>query len=247
LAAYECVLRGYAMPIYEPDAAQQARRLFERAIELDPEYARAHALLAYSYFREWHQDMSGSDAALDRAFELAKKAVVLGQNDSNSLAVLGWVHLFRRSYELAEHCYQKALELNPNTPNLMTSLGGLQCYLGNPAQAVESLRQARLLDPFFDAEWYWLYLGGILFAARRYDEAIAAFGRSSTIPCWALAFLAACHALTDDVDRARQCAAEVLRLSPEFSIARYAPKQPYKLQADRDHLADGLRKAGLPA
>ena len=62
----------------------------------------------------------------------------------------------------------------------------------------------------------------------------------------AQAYLASCYALTDRVEQARHCAAEVLRASPDFSIARYAAKQPYKNSADREHLIDGLRKAGLP-
>jgi adenylate cyclase len=246
LAAYECLLRGYALPLYDPDAAAEARRLFEKAIDLDPGYARAYALLAYSFFREWHQDMSRSGDALDRAFELAQKAVALGDNDSNSLAVLGWVHLFRQSHALAEYYYQKALELNPNRPNLMANLGVLYIYLGRLAEGMDCYKEAKLLDPFFDAAWYWPYVGCGHFAARQYDEAIAAFSRSSTMPFWAQAYLAACYALTNRIERARHCAAEVLRVSSEFSLTRYAAKEPYMKSADREHLIEGLRKAGLP-
>jgi adenylate cyclase len=246
LAAYECLLRGYALPLDDPGAAAEARRLFEKAIGLDPGYARAYALLAYSFFREWHHDMSRSDRALDQAFELAQKAVVLGDNDSNSLAALGWVDLFRQSHALADHYYQKALELNPNRPSLIANLGVLYTYEGRLAEGMDCFKEAKLLDPFFDAAWYWPYVGCAHFAARQYDEAIAAFRRSSTMPFWAQAYLASCYALTDRVEQARHCAAEVLRASPDFSIARYAAKQPYKNSADREHLIDGLRKAGLP-
>jgi adenylate cyclase len=246
LAAYDCVLRGYALPVYHSDAEAEARRLFEKAIDLDPDYARAYSLLAYSFFREWHGDMSSSDSALDRAFEMAKKAVTLGENDSNSLATLGWVYLFRQVYDLAEHYHQKALELNPNTPNLMTRLGALYGYTGRIAASLDCHRQAKLLDPFFDAPWYWQFVGATNFVARQYDESIVAFGRSSTMPFWAQAYLAACCALSNRIDRSRHCAAEVVRLSPDFSLTRYATKEPYKNPADREHLMEGLRKAGLP-
>ena len=246
LAAYECVLRGYALPVFDSDAEAEARRLFEKAIDLDPDYARAYSLLAYSFLREWHRDMSSCDSALDRALELAKKAVALDENDGNSLAALGWVYLFRQRYELAEHYYQKALELNPNTPNLMTRLSALYGYTGRAADSIDCQKQAKLLDPFFDAPWYWQFVGTANFLARQYDEAIVAFGRTSTMPFWAQAYLAACCALSDRIDRARHCAAEVLRLAPDFSLTRFATKEPYKNPADREHLIEGLRKAGLP-
>jgi adenylate cyclase len=246
LAAYECVLRGYALPVYDSDAEAEARRLFEKAIDLDPDYARAYSLLAYSFLREWHRDMSSCNSALDRALELAKKAVALGENDSNSLAALGWVYLFLQRYELAEHYYQKALELNPNTPNLMTRLAALYGYTGRIAASIDCHRQAKLLDPFFDAPWYWQFVGATNFAARQYDEAVVAFGRTSTMPFWAQAYLAACYALSDKIEHARHCAAEVLRLAPDFSLTRFATKEPYKNSADREHLIEGLRKAGLP-
>jgi TolB-like protein len=47
LEAYECVPRGDALPVGHPEPEAEARRLFAKAIELDPEYARAYAYLAY--------------------------------------------------------------------------------------------------------------------------------------------------------------------------------------------------------
>jgi tetratricopeptide (TPR) repeat protein len=81
----ECVLRADALP-YE-SAEAEARRLYEKAIKLDPDYGRAHALLAYIVHLEWLRDMSGSDRLLDRAFELAKKAVAHGAPEKNLHAV----------------------------------------------------------------------------------------------------------------------------------------------------------------
>jgi adenylate cyclase len=102
LAAYECVLRGKTMPFGNLEAEAERRRLFEKAIELDPGYARAYALLGHAIYLEWFRDMTESDSALDRAFELAKKAIALDENDGICLDILAWIHLFRRSFDLAE-------------------------------------------------------------------------------------------------------------------------------------------------
>ena len=124
--------------------------------------------------------MSGSDSALERAFDLAKKAVSLGENDANCQAVFGKIQLFRHSYELAEYHCLKALELNPNSPALVAELGQIYVYLGEPSEGLDCFRQSKLLDPFFNASWYWPCVGIAYFVARRYDEAIAAISRSST-------------------------------------------------------------------
>jgi TolB-like protein/DNA-binding SARP family transcriptional activator/Tfp pilus assembly protein PilF len=246
LAAYECVLRGYALPVGDPEAAAEARRLFQKAIELDPDYARAYGMLAHSYANEWFRDMTGTSSALDRAFELAKKAAALGENDAHCQGVLGMIHMYRHSYELAEYYGLKALELNPNNPALVANLGQIYPFVGKPAEGLDCLKEAKLLDPFFEPSWYWAYVGIAHFAVHRYDEAIACLSRASNARFWLQAYLAACCALSDRLDSATQHAAEVVRLVPDFSLTRFAAKEPFKLSTDRQQLVNGLREAGLP-
>jgi TolB-like protein len=119
LAAYECVLREAALPLGNLENETEARRLFERAIELDPGYAKAHALLAVRLCAEWRRDMSESDSLLNQALALAKKAVALDENEETCQAVLSHLQLYRGSHELAEHHILKALELNRNSSMLL--------------------------------------------------------------------------------------------------------------------------------
>jgi adenylate cyclase len=79
LSAYDCVLQADALPFDDPEAEKKARDLYEKAIELDPNYARAHALLGLNICHEWVKDMTGSTAELDRAYSLVKKAVALDE------------------------------------------------------------------------------------------------------------------------------------------------------------------------
>ena len=119
LAAYECVLRGDALPSGNLENEMEARRLFKRAIELDPGYAKAYALLAARLRSEWQRDMSESDSLLNQALALAKKAVALDENEETCQAVLSHLQLYCSSYELAEHHCLKALELNRNSSMLL--------------------------------------------------------------------------------------------------------------------------------
>jgi adenylate cyclase len=246
LAAYDCVLRADALPFGNREARAEVRRLAEKAIELDPAYGRAYTQLAISYYLEWVYDYSGTDAALDQAYSLANRAIALDDNDSNAFSFLGVIHMMRRSYDLAEHCYQKALALNPNRPVVMSTLGMLYGYLGRPDEGIAYYKQAKLIDQFYDPSWYWPFLGELHFMAGRYEDAIANLSRSPTMPSRDHGYLAACFALTDRVDQAARHIAEALRLAPDISIRGLLHREPFKQLADQERLAEGLRKAGLP-
>jgi adenylate cyclase len=165
LAGYECVLRADALPLYDPASGAEARLLYERAIELDPGYARAHALLAINFNVEWEREIDASDSLLDRALEFAKKSVALDENDSVCQNALGLIYMNRRAHDLAEHHYQRALELNPNRSPLLASIGFLYSYLGRPAEGIGYLKEARLLDPFFEPSWFWSSIAAAHFSA----------------------------------------------------------------------------------
>ena len=228
LAAYEYLLRGDALPLDSPEAEAEALRPNQKAIAIDPAYGRAYALLAYLVHLEWLRDMSGSDRLLDRAFELATKAVAIDENDGTCQALLGLIQLNRQSYALAEHHYLKALELNHNSSSLMASVGSLYGYLGKPEKGMSYFEEARLLDPFFDPPWYRPSVGIVHFTAGRYDDAIAALARSPSMPFWGYPYLAASHALAGRTDPAEDCAATVIRLMPDFSLTRFAAKETFK-------------------
>jgi TolB-like protein/Tfp pilus assembly protein PilF len=246
LAAYECVLRADAFPIGVPEAEAEARLLYQKAIALDPGYARAYMLLANSLTLEWYRDMRAASQLLDQALELAQKALQLDENDELCQTMVGRTHMLRRTYDLAEYHHMKALELNPNSVLLMTDLGILYGFLGEPERGIEYFKEAKRLDPLFEPTWYWRNRAIVHFIGREYGEAIAALNRSPIMPDWVHAFLAASYAHLDSMDKAKFHASKVLRLSPDFSVDLFSGKDPFKRPEDRQHLADGLRKAGLP-
>ena len=112
----EHLLRGDALPVGTPEIEAESRLHFEKAIELDPGYARAHALLSFSLEQEWYRDMSDSNRLRDEAFDMACKAVTLDENDALCHLAMLWAHVDRHAYELAEQHLAKALALNPNQP-----------------------------------------------------------------------------------------------------------------------------------
>jgi adenylate cyclase len=245
LSAYECVLRGNALPVGDPASEAIAHHLFEQAVALDPDYARANAQLAISHAKRWMDDMTGSSRDLDHAFELATRAVVLDPQESVCHTALAYIQPCRRCYDEAEFHARKALALNPNRPNTLASLASILVRASQPDAAVALIADAMRLDPHHPT-WYWAELGTAHFVARRYAEAVAAFRHRPNLPFFCHAYLAACHAQLGEDAAMRGAAAEVLHLRPDFSVAVFTCNESYKLVADQERLARSLRKAGLP-
>ena len=94
LEAYDQLLRGLAfLARAELDSARQARAMFERAIELDPDFAGAHAALALTYALGWFNQWDRDSAPLERAAELCQRALTLDPSLSEPYGVLAWYRL----------------------------------------------------------------------------------------------------------------------------------------------------------
>lgn len=246
LDAYECVVRGNALPWDDPAGEAEAIRLFEKAIEIDPGYAMAHALLATMRCGQWRNDPGDSRAALDEAYRLAQRAVELDDGESTCHSLLSNVCLHRRSFELAVQHARRAVEINPNNAWNQADLGIVLVYIGEAEEALQYLKWAKDIDPYFDPPWYWRQAGQTYFILRRFDDALSMFQHIPVRTFRIAAYVAACHAQLGNDAGAQAAARECLALQPGFTVRRHMLKEPYKRPADAGFLAESLRLAGLP-
>lgn len=247
LVAYDHMLRGNALPWDDPASAAEAKRAFERAIEIDPGYGLPYALLATILLREWANDFSGSHETLNRTLALARRAVELAENESTCHTILGNIYLELRSFDLALRHLERGVEINPSNQWNWADLGIYLSYIGRAEEGLEMLRKARRVDPFFGPPWYWRGLGFTQFVLRRYAEALADFDRGVTNSSrWDLALMAGCYAKLGISDRARELVVRYLAVHPEGTIDKVIAKFPFKHAGDSDHLAECLRLAGMP-
>ncbi len=246
LAAYEYMLQGNAIAWDTPEGLAQATRLFEKAVEIDPGYGFAHALLAATCYSQWYADFSGSDAFLQQAYAQAKRAVELDENESTCFSMLAVVCLLRRSFDLALQHARRAIEINANNQWNNADMGLVLTYLGQPEEALDWFRRAREIDPYFDPAWYWRGMGQACMILRRYREAVSLFEHASISSYRLSALRAGCLAQLGDADGARAAARECMALKPDFSIRMFMSKEPFKREADAAHQAESLRMAGLP-
>jgi len=90
LEAYDHILRGidYFLRMTGKENAE-ARKMFKHAIELDQDYAAAYSWLGWTYWMEWSFEWSQDPTSLERALELAKRALSLDDSLSDAHALLG--------------------------------------------------------------------------------------------------------------------------------------------------------------
>jgi adenylate cyclase len=163
---------------------------------------------------------------------------------SNHLA-LGQVCLSAGLYDEALEALQTAITLNPNDADGYAFLARALSFAGRPDEGIELIDKAQRLNPAAPG-WYAWNLGIALYLARRYDDAVAVLRRARPLGDVAYRWLAASYGQLGREQDARAAAAEYLKLMPDFAIARHLERMPFQNPADREHYADGLRKAGLP-
>ena len=246
LAAYECVLKANALTWSDPLGLAEATRLFAKAIELDPSYGMAHAMLSVMYLWRWLDDLHDITAPPQELFALAQRAVDLDSNDSTCFAVLGFTCLYRRSFDLALQYAKRAIEINPNNQWTIADMGIFQLLLGDAETALGWLLRAREIDPYFDPSWYWSGLGQTYMMLHRFEEALAAFEHFPSANYWVAARMAGCYAALSDMNRAATLAATCMALKPDFKVSHRMSKEPYKNPADAASLTLCLSIAGLP-
>jgi adenylate cyclase len=246
LRAYGLVLRGQHLILqFSKEANAHARRLFEEAIEIAPDYGRAYSSMSRTHNLDWRYSWSPApDESLAAAVELARRAIERDSVDARGFAELGYAHLYKKQHDEALADYGRALALNPNDADIIAEYADALVYVGQPARSVELLEKAMRLNPYYP-DWYLWYLADAYTTMGRHAEVIATVQRMQN-PDEGRRMLASSFAHLGMMEEARAQGREVLRLHPEFSIGQWRHRPPYRDAAILERFIDGLRQAGLP-
>jgi len=245
LEAYDSLLKGQQHVFrYTKEDMRQARALYEAAVNLDPRYGRALAAIAQTLNFEWLFSWADeSEETLDYALSIAREAVALDDTDARGYAGVGFVSLYQKKHDASIKAYQRALELNPNDADVISELADTYAHSGHSAKAVELLKKAMHLNPFYPDEYLW-NLGGAYYNLKQYQNAIDAVDQMNN-PTEGCRILAASYAQLGQLDIARIHAQKTLEAHPDFSLEHWQTMMPDKRAEDSMAFAEGLRKAGL--
>jgi TolB-like protein/class 3 adenylate cyclase len=248
LEAYDYYLRALSS-FYQFSREQnvEALRLSQAANVIDPEFAAAYAIGAYSYLQRKLFGWS-SDAAQEcvEARRLVNRAIELDNDDPTVLARAGQVisHLMGEVEEGAV-LVSRAINLDPNLVIARYSRGGEHLWLGEVDAALEQFHAAVRLSPL-DPLLFFSQIGIAYahFMAGRYDEG-SSWARSAVLqrPNYldAQFILAACLAMSGRVEEARAVRARLVQQKP---VRRISWK--FRRAEDIERLSHACRIAGIP-
>jgi len=255
VAAYDAFLRGREHYFrYTPDDFGEAVRYFKKAIELDPNYGRAYAMLAKTYW-DWYTRLGPGIYRIE-LMEEAEMYLQKAMNNPTSIVyqVASSMHIFSREHEKAIAEAQRAIALDPNDGDSYHSMAYALIFAGRPKGALDFVEKAMRLDPHYPA-YYLVVLGLAQFSMEQFEEAASSFERAlkrNPENYWVGFYLAASYGHLARKQEATAAIEEYKKVGPHVAglsikrISNWPMSTRYKDPADKDRLLEGLRKAGLP-
>src|SRR5713101_3861838 len=235
LEAYDDFLRALEYTLSTTkDGNEKARELLEEGIALDPKYSDAYAAVGWVYLIDLVSEWNRDPHVVDQMFQTARKAITLDDSNAFAYTMLSTAFMFstrsRRGkrldaasdYDQSLTAAQRAIAIDPNFAPGYASLAYVLESSGRSAEALVVLKKGMRLDPSNNGwPWYLLIEGLAYTYMGRYEEALPVFKEDlAHRPNDLIAheWLAACYIGVGRVDDARAEAAEVMRISPGFSL-----------------------------
>jgi tetratricopeptide (TPR) repeat protein len=247
--AYDFLLRGKEYYLrFTREANLQARQFYEKAVDLDPNYATAFAELSRICVQArnhgWTENL---EEPLKQASEFAEKAVILNAALPQAHIVLGFINMWQRNFDRAIAEVNKGLELDPNHAEGQMYKAIILGFAGQPEESMEWVEKAIRLNPGAPF-WYLFAQGNASYSMGHYSEAIASCIKAAiSNPNFIFAhlLLLACYSNLGNVEESKAELKECLARMPSLTVSWAQEVMPYKDQAVLTQFIDDLRKAKL--
>jgi adenylate cyclase len=250
--AYDLYLRALPFAYTSmPEDAEKALGLLEQAIKLDPDFAVAHAIIAWCQEQRY---LRGGlhEQARTIALRHARLAITMGGDDPTALAIAGLVIGFLEpsEYDVAVSAFDRSLALSNSSALALGFSAATRAWHGESTIAIEQAEQALRLSPLFDplSKERHMAIAIAHFVARRFEESAAAASRAIQAnprfspPYW---MRAAALANLGRIDEAKAVARQVLEVQPRFTIGSIT-SAPFANREILDALGNALHRVGLP-
>ncbi len=250
-AAYDLMLRALpGLSRLEREHFMQSGQWLRQAISLEPDFAAPYAWyacwLSLSIGQGWTKD---PEATVSDAAHHAERAVMLDPQDAKALTIAGHVRSLQRRLREGIALHERALALNPNLAMAWALSGFAHLYLGDWEEGERRLLRYKQLAPtdphgfHYDTGFSLVALAkrdyeGAVITARSVSEMHPAFSGVCEPYLAALGFLG-------QMQEAAVVRRRLLAIDPGFNIERTLRNSCYERPEDREHIARGLRLAGV--
>ena len=255
IAAYDAFLQGWEhYRRFTPDDFKKAIPYFEKAIELDPDYGRAYAALARTYWSgsQLEYGMTTMHVSWQEARIRAREYLQMAMKNPTSVAhtVASEMNLTQRLHQEAIAQAQQAITLDSNDPYNHRTMASVLIFAGRPEEATDFIKRAMRLDPHRPG-MYLFILGLANFTMGQLEEAVTLIERSLTHNpeiSRRAGVLAAAYAHLGRDEQARAALDDYMRGSRmhQLSLPGLMYLWPFKDLEVSDRFADGIIKAGMP-
>jgi adenylate cyclase len=226
----------------------RAKKLAEEAISLDPNYAPAYRALGLANIGDiWLGLSKDPQESLKKSIELLKKAIALDNSSALGHTGLGYALMMARKYDEAIFHVERALELEPNSADVVYVYANVLLYAGRQEESISFFKSAIRLNPK-PPNTYLRHYAVALRDTGKYAEAVAQLKKAierEPRDIMSCIVLTSVYNMAGREKEARATAAEVLRINPKFSLEQFAKIHPFKDPATKDRYINSLRKAGL--
>jgi adenylate cyclase len=229
--------------------ALKARRLYERALELDPRFVAAMVETARTYLG-LGRGMSepNRSEAIAQGERYLERARAIDESYAGIYEVSGQLLNLRGEFHQARRMLEKAVEIEPSNTEYLRRLAKSLGDRGEPEKAIPLMKEAMRLNPYYNRT-YPRYLSVAYRRAGRLDEALeVALRLLEYRPVYVAAHreLAVTYAMMGNMDKAREHARTLLKLKPDFTVQRWARSINEHIPEYRERDLDALRAAGIP-
>jgi tetratricopeptide (TPR) repeat protein len=233
---------------FTKDDNKIAQDLFQKALSLDPHFARVYVALAWSYKIDADNGWGASwQQTMDNWLRASQSAVTLDWYDGEAHAMLGMYSQYLNRFEHALAELDQAFALNPNSADILAIAAWMLDRLGQPERALESTLRAIRLNPHHP-DWYYGVLRDVHFHNRHFDDCITATRkRLHPSPTLDPLFRALSYAQLGNGKEAAPEVAQVMIAQPDYSAEKWLSETGiYAREAELNLFLESHRKAGLP-
>ena len=247
LKAYDAILRFYH---YEteltPEAFEKALAALEQAIEIDPEYGLAWAMLGHIHADNYALGFREIEAPLEKALTFAQKGVALAPDNQFARDALTLVYFHRGDKDFFLQHVEETIALNPNSPYIVGVAGWHMALYGEWDRGLTLLKKGMKLNPYHPS---WFHLAPYMdyYLRGEYENALAeALKFNFPELYWDPLMRAAALGRLGRQNEAKTAVGQLLELEPDFATrGRWLISRYVKVDDLVDTIIEGLQKAGL--